>query len=278
MTSDDAAPPVLTRIEGDVAQVVLNRPEKLNGITLEMLDALIEAARSLQDRTELRAVVISGAGRSFCAGLDLAAVMPDQDGIRRAFSPLPAGPASPAGETNAFQEACWAWRRLDLPVIAVVRGHCLGGGLQIALGADFRFTAPDAQWSVLEGKWGLIPDMSGIQALSEQVGKDTAKLLMMTAEFVDGTRAAELGLATAAAPDPDAAAADLIATLRRRSPDAVAAAKRAVEQSWEESPAATFGVERHLQGQLLGAANTRVAQQAGLSGQDPTYAPRGPLR
>lgn len=91
--------------------------------------------------------------------------------------------------TNLFQEAPWAWRRLAVPVVAAVHGHCLGGGLQIALAADYRFTTPDATWSVLEAKWGLVPDMSGVQALSELVRIDVAKRLAMTGEIFDGTRA-----------------------------------------------------------------------------------------
>lgn len=267
--------PVTTRIDADVAYVTLNRPDKLNGITLDLLRALIDAAGELAERTDLRAVVLSGAGRSFCAGLDIAAVLPDQDGIAAAFTPLT--DRSAGGETNTFQEACWVWRRLDVPVIAVVRGHCLGGGLQIALGADIRFTTADAQWSVLESKWGLIPDMSGVQSLSEQIGKDQAKLLTMTGRMLSGTQAAEIGLATLATEDPDRAAADLIEELRTRSPDAVAATKRVFEETWHEAPSTTFAAERRLQAQLLRAANTAAAQQAGMQRTTPTYGPRGPL-
>ena len=104
--------------------------------------------------------------------------------------------------TNTFQEACWAWRRLPVPVIAAVHGHCLGGGLQIALAADFRFATPDSRWSVLEGKWGIIPDMSGIRSMAELVGIDVAKQLTMTAEVISGKEARELGLVTGLDADP----------------------------------------------------------------------------
>lgn len=278
MVHDDAAaddPPVITQVDEDVAWVRLNRPDRLNAITLGTLRGLIDAAGAVAERTDLRAVVLSGAGRSFCAGLDFAEVLGDRDGIRASFAPIAGGPG--AGSTNTFQEACWAWRRLEVPVIAAVRGHCLGGGLQIALGADIRFTTPDAQWSVLESKWGLIPDMTGIQSLSEQVGLDRAKLLTMTGRMLTGTDAVRFGLATEAVADPDAAARDLIAELRTRSPDAVAGAKRAFEQTWHAEPATTFATERQLQARLLAAPNTQEAQRAGLNRTTPEFGPRGRL-
>ena len=111
---------------------------------------------------------------------------------------------SPFRGTNKFQEACWAWRRLPVPVIAAVDGHCYGGGLQLALAADFRFATPESEWSVLEARWGLIPDMSGIQALKELVGIDTAKRLTMTAQMLSGKEARDLGLVTELAADPEA--------------------------------------------------------------------------
>ena len=154
---------VSCEVEGGIAQVRLDRPDKLNALTLDTLEGLVATARRLgRDRT-LRGVVLGGAGDSFCAGLDFATVLANPPRVARAFVP------NPFRGTNLFQEACWAWRRLPVPVVAAVHGHCYGGGLQIALAADLRMTTADAQWSVLEAKWGLIPDMSGIQALSQLV-------------------------------------------------------------------------------------------------------------
>ena len=187
-------------VSDGIAQVRLNRPDKLNALTLETLEQLEATARALRGDRTLRAVVISGEGASFCAGLDFASVLGKRAGIVRAFVPRP------WRGTNLFQEACWAWRRLPVPVIAAVHGHCFGGGIQIALAADFRFATPDSEWAVLEGRWGLIPDMSGIQSLKELVGIDTAKRLTMTAQTVTGKEAAELGLVTELAADPVAAA------------------------------------------------------------------------
>jgi enoyl-CoA hydratase/carnithine racemase len=255
-------------VSGGVARVFLDRPDKLNGLTLEMLADLGSTARRLARDTSLRAVVMAGTGESFCAGLDFAATMRDPWGIVRSFVPLP------WRGTNRFQEACWAWRRLPVPVVAVVRGHCYGGGLQLALAADFRYTTPDAQWSVLEAKWGLVPDMTGIRTLSELVGMDTAKLLTMTGDVITGEHAHSLGLATGVDPDPHAVADQLVDRLVTRSPDALAAAKRLFHQSWTASARVTLARERLAQAGLLVTANTKAARDAAFRREVPVFAPR----
>lgn len=249
---------VTCRVEEQIAQVRLNRPDKLNALTLDTLDQLIATARGLARDKHLRAVVLAGEGDAFCAGLDFATVLKRPGRIAQAFAPRPWRP----GGTNTFQEACWAWRRIPVPVIAAVHGHCLGGGLQIALGADFRVSTADAKWSVLEGKWGLIPDMSGVQALSELVGIDTAKRLTMTAETFDGMTAHQLGLVTSLAADPVEEATAFALQLSQRSPDALAAAKRLFNDTWNRSPRRTFARERIEQAFLLASANTKRAQKA----------------
>ncbi|MDP3893462.1 crotonase/enoyl-CoA hydratase family protein [Nocardioides sp.] len=260
---------VSCRVENGVAQVRLDRPDKLNALTLEILDDLVSTARFLRRDRTLRAVVIAGEGDSFCAGLDFASVLKRPVGILNAFTPRP------WRGTNTFQEACWAWRRLPVPVIAAVHGHCYGGGLQIALAADFRISTPDAQLSVLEGKWGLIPDMSGVRSLSELVGIDTAKRLTMTAETVSGKEALDLGLVTALDADPLAAADDFVDSLRHRSPDAVAAAKRLFDDTRTSSARRTFARERIEQAWLLAARNTRIAREAAFGRIVPEFGPRG---
>ena len=164
---------------------------------------------------------------------------------------------------------------MPVPVIAAVHGHCLGGGLQIALAADFRIATPDSRWSVLEGKWGLIPDMSGIRTISELVGIDQAKLLTMTAEVFDGNRAKELGLVTKLDNDPLAGAHRLAAELSTKSPDALAAAKRLFNDTWQASPRRTFSRERAEQAYLLVARNTKAAREAAFSKVEAAYGPRG---
>jgi enoyl-CoA hydratase/carnithine racemase len=268
-TSAPAGPPVEWTVVDGIATVRLNRPDKLNALTLDTLAALVDTGRALASDRTLRAVVLAGEGRSFCAGLDFGTVLRDKPGIVRAFAPRP------WRGTNTFQEACWVWRRLPVPVVAAVHGHCFGGGVQIALGADYRFTTPDAQWSVLEVKWGLIPDMSGIQSLSQVVGIDHAKRLTMTGEVVSGSRAVELGLASEVAEDPYAAALALAEQLATRSPDTLAAAKRLFERTWSAGPRRTFARERVEQVRMFLAANTAVARKAAIAKAVPEYRPRG---
>lgn len=243
-------------ITDGIAQVRLTRADKRNALTLQTLRELKQTAETLRKDRALRAVVLSGEGADFCAGLDFGSVMKDSVGIARSFVP------HPLKGTNLFQEAPWAWRRIPVPVIAAVQGNCLGGGLQIALAADFRYSTPDAQWSVLEGKWGIIPDMSGVQSLKEVVGIDTAKRLTMTAAFVSGKDARDLGLVTAVDSDPVAAATEFARELAQRSPDQLAAAKRLFNDTWMASARRTFSRERLEQLPLLFAANTKIAQKA----------------
>jgi enoyl-CoA hydratase/carnithine racemase len=259
---------VTCTVDEGVARVWLDRPDRLNGLTLDMVAELAATSRRLRRDKTLRAVVLTGAGESFSAGLDVGSALRDPRQVALRFIP------SPVRGTNTFQEAAWGWRRLHVPVIAAVRGHCLGGGLQVALGADFRLSTPDAQWSVLEAKWGLIPDMSGIRSLAQTVGMDTAKLLTMTGETFSGARAHELGLVTELADDPMAAADALIERLRTRSPDAIAAAKRLFDDTWNSTPRRTFARERAEQLALLLNPNTRIARDAALRHEQPVFTTR----
>ena len=259
---------VTCTVQDGIARVRLDRPDKLNALTLQTLDDLVSTAHLLRRDRTLRAVVISGEGEAFCAGLDFGSVLRQPRRIVTSFVPRP------WRGTNTFQEACWAWRRLPVPVIAAVQGHCYGGGLQIALAADFRIASPDSEWSVLEGRWGIIPDMTGVRSLAELVGIDTAKRLTMTAQMFSGKEAKDLGLVTELAADPVAAAEDLARELVTRSPDQLAAAKRLFNETWTASPRRTFARERIEQLFLLFNANTKVAREAALKKLTPQYGPR----
>lgn len=259
---------VTCTVQDGIARVTLDRPDKLNALTLQTLDELVAIAHRLRRDRTLRAVVIDGAGDAFCAGLDFGSVLRQPAKILTSFVPRP------WHGTNTFQEACWAWRRIPVPVIAAVHGHCLGGGLQIALAADFRFATPDSQWSVLEGKWGIIPDMTGIRTLAELVGIDTAKRLTMTAEVVSGKEAEALGLVTGVDADPVAAALELAERLKVRSPDQLAAAKRLFNATWTSGPRRTFARERIEQAWLLGIRNTKVAREAAAAKVTPQFGSR----
>ena len=263
---------VTLNVEDGIAYVTLRRPGKLNSLTLSVLDDLVATAHKIRRDRTIRAVILAGEDHNFTAGLDFGSALKTPAGIAKAFAPRP------WRGTNTFQEACWAFRRLPVPVIAAVEGFCFGGGVQLVAAADYRFTTADAQWSVLEAKWGLIPDMSGIFSLKQLLPIDTAKRLTMTGEVFDGTRAVELGLASEVAEDPAAAARALAEELATRSPDSVAYAKRIIDETWTAGPRRTFFMERARQARLLVAKNTKIAQKAAVKARgavvDARFKPR----
>jgi enoyl-CoA hydratase/carnithine racemase len=231
---------VLVDIADGVATVRLNRPDKRNALDREMFQAIADAGEQLKSASDVRAVVLSGEGKSFCAGLDLAMF----GGLDHDAEPGNPGTLQPSGVTHLGQQVAWVWQELPVPVIVAVHGHALGGGLQIALGADIRIVHPDAQLSVREVHWGLVPDMTGTFFLSKLVGADVAKELTFTARIFDGREAAALGLATRLSDDPLTDALALAAEIAGRSPDAVRAAKRLFNRLANDSAAEQFAEER----------------------------------
>ena len=264
-------PRVAVERRGAVAHVVLSNGARHNAIDWPMLSELVSTARALASDRTLRAVILRGEGASFCSGLDFPRFTKQPGRIVQAFAKL-----SP-GKTNLFQEACWAWRRVPVPVIAVLHGRCYGGGLQVALAADFRLSTPDCELSVLEAKWGLVPDMSGTVALRELVGIDQAKLLTYTGRVVSGQEALAIGLVTQVHDDPLAAAERLVEELVARSPDAVAAAKDLLQQNWADSEANGLARERRLQMLVLAGRNFREALRANFGERPPSFGKRSPL-
>lgn len=253
---------------GQVAYVTLNRPDKYNGLDLPMLRGLIDTAARIAADRAVRAVIMVGDGNAFCAGLDFASVGRSPAAFARA------GLKVPGMKTNLFQQACWAWRELPVPVIAVLHGHCFGGGMQLALAADFRFATPDCELSIMEAKWGLIPDMTGSVTLRELVPMDVAKRLTMTAEVFDGQQAADYGLVTGVGDEPLKEAEALVGLLLSRSPDAIALTKRLLHSTWTKSPRRAFWTETWLQARLMLGANHRIARTANLAKKVPAYTER----
>ena len=234
---------VTIEVTDAIADVVLNRPDKLNALDHDMFTALSEASDALAKRDDVRVVVLSGRGRAFCAGLDLAAMAGDPS-----FGLLG---DRPYGIANVFQNAAWGWRSLPVPVIAALHGVAFGGGFQIALGADIRIVAPDTKLAVMEARWGLVPDMAGIALLRGLVRDDVARELTYTARQFSGTEAAELGLATHLADDPHQSALALAAQIAARSPRAVRSAKRLFALSQDDGAEALLLAESREQEQLL---------------------------
>ena len=213
-------------IKNDIAFVSLNRPEKRNALDMAMFRGVDGVIRQLRRNRTIRAVIVQGNGEDFCSGLDIKSVMADKSSALKLLAKwLP-------GQANLAQRVSCNWRKIPVPVIMVIHGRCWGGGLQIALGADFRFATADSSFSIMEGKWGLIPDMGGNLALREIVAKDVALKLTMSAEVVSAQQALAYGLVTAVNDDPLQVAMQLAAQITERSPDAVAAVKKLYHQNW----------------------------------------------
>jgi enoyl-CoA hydratase/carnithine racemase len=258
MTDVATQPRVAIDIADHVAVVTLTRPEKHNALDVAMFDAIAAAAERVAVEPGVRAVVLHGEGPSFCSGLDVAGVMANQPDSDDLMAPL--REAVP----NWFQRTAYRWLEVPVPVIVAIHGHCLGGGLQIALAGDVRFATADAKLSVLEVKWGLIPDMAITRTLPRLVGIDVAKELAFTGRILSGAEASELGLVTHVVDDPFQAARSLAAEIAGRSPDAVRAMKRLLEESWTGSAQDTLRLEADLQLGLLGTPNQLEAVRAGM--------------
>ena len=263
---------VVTRLAGGVADVRLNRAEKMNALDIPMFEALVATGAELARDPSLRAVVLSGEGRAFSAGLDFSsfqAMSGDEGSGKRTPNLLSRGDAS--SPANFAQRAAWVWTEVPVPVIAAIHGVAYGGGLQIALGADLRFVAPDAKLSVMEIKWGLVPDMSGTQTLRRLVRLDVAKELTFTGRVVSGTEAVELGLATRVAVDPRATALEVAAEIAARSPDAIRAAKQLLDASGVVPVADGLRLEEKLQLGLIGRPNQIESVRANLEKRAPRF-------
>ncbi len=248
--------------DAGVADVRLNRADKMNALDPLMFSALVEAADELAKNTAVRCVVLSGEGRAFCAGLDFSSFQGMADGERDTDAAPRATDLPPDRITHHGQQAVYGWTELPVPVIAAVHGHALGGGIQLALGADIRFVHPDAKLSVLEVRWGLIPDMTGTQALINLVGLDVAKELTWTGRMVSGTEAVELGLATHLSDDPRRDALAMAADIAAKSPHAIRAGKRLFNAAPKVSVAEGFAAERAEIGALIGSPNQKESVKA----------------
>lgn len=267
-------------ISNGIADVRLNRPDKLNALDGAMFQGIVDAGEALKGDPAVRVVVLSGEGRGFCAGLDFSSFQAMAGGAGGGGS---AGDGATGGGslgaigdtggriTHLGQQAAWVWQELAVPVIAAIHGAALGGGLQIALGADLRVVAPDAKLSVLEARWGLIPDMTGTAILPTLVGLDVAKELTFTGRMVSGEEAVRLGLATRLAEDPRAAALELAADLVGKSPDALRQAKRLLNLSGTRPVADQLADERATMASLIGSPNQVEATMAYFEKRPPAF-------
>ena len=257
-----------------VADVRLSRPDKMNALDQAMFDALVETGRSLMSERGLRAVVISGEGRAFCAGLDMGRFAkmagPDETGSSAA-NELRLGTRS-HGIANAAQYAVLVWQDIPVPVIAAVHGVAFGGGFQLTLGADMRFVAPDTKMSVMEIKWGLVPDMGGTLLMPRLARGDVIRELSYSGRVFSGADALTMGFATRVCDDPYAAAMAFAREVAGRSPHAVRAGKRLMKLMETGDPATVLLAESHEQVRLLGSANQKEAVLANLQKRVPNFA------
>jgi enoyl-CoA hydratase/carnithine racemase len=215
-------------IEGHVAHVQLNRPDKMNALDPAMFAAIVEAGQSLYEAKGVRCVVLSGVGRSFCAGLDLSSM-----GNTERWKEAPLTERT-HGNCNSSQLAAMIWRKLPMPVIGAIHGVCFGGGLQIASGPEIRFVAPDARMAVMESKWGLVPDMGGYVLWKGCVRDDVLRELTYTHREFNGEEAARFGFATHVDPNPLERAMALAQEIASKSPTAIRKAK-AISNHWYDS-------------------------------------------
>ncbi|KAL7529605.1 hypothetical protein ACHAWF_003045 [Thalassiosira exigua] len=251
-------------LTGGIVHVLLSRPSKLNSLDLPMFEAIADAASRLKnDRDlskDLRAVVVSGEGKAFCTGLDAKSVAlsgPNTALSRLLERPSPYGGGEGLG--NLAQDVCYLWRQLPVPVIACLHGMCFGGGLQIALGADMRFSTPDCRLSIMESRWGLIPDMGASIVLRELVRIDVAKELTMTGRIISGLEAEKIGLVTRCVENPMDEAMKVAAEIVERSPDSVAATKELFQTTWVEDDETCLRKETDLQMKLIATWNQMAA-------------------
>jgi enoyl-CoA hydratase/carnithine racemase len=259
-------------VEG-VAEVTLNRPDKLNALDPAMFEAIMAAGERLSRTVDLRAIVLTGAGKGFCAGLD-----------KETFASFATKGAPAMGDitqrthgiANIWQQVAYVWRTFPVPVIAAIHGVALGGGFQIALGADIRCVAPDARLAIMEIKWALVPDMSGIALMRELIARaDVVRELTMTGRVFSGTEAFAYGFATSLHTDPLAAARSTAKEIAARNPDAVRAVKRLLNAASDSDAATILLAESKEQAALIGSPNQIEAVHAGMEGRPGRFADSG---
>lgn len=270
------APRVLIDIVDHVAHVRLNRPDKMNALDNAMFEGIVAAGERIKQDADVRAVVISGEGRAFCAGLDMGnfASMAKADPNAAAEVSGDAGGRlenRTHGIANRAQYVSWVWRELPVPVIAALHGVAYGGGCQISVGADMRYAAPGTKLCIMEMKWGLVPDMGATPFLQKLVGDDVARELTYTNRIVLAEEAKDLGLVTRVCENPVEEALKVAAEIANRNPAAIRAAKRLLNNAPFESAAETLLAESVEQDSIIGSSNQIEAVMANLEKREPKF-------
>ena len=253
-----------------VADVRLNRPDKYNALSGEMFQAVGRAGERIREDHSVRAVVLSGNGPGFCAGLDLASF----GALSKGAPPgVEGSPLTPQGGriSNFFQHCAYVWREVPVPVIAAVHGVAYGAGFQIAMGADLRIAHPESRWSIMEIKWGLIPDVALTQTARNVLREDVLKELVFTGRVIGAAEARELGVVTRIADDPLETAFECAREIASKNPQAIRYGKRLIHEARRLAPADGLALEARLQGKLLGSPNQREAVEANMADRAPVF-------
>ncbi|MDM0049377.1 crotonase/enoyl-CoA hydratase family protein [Variovorax sp. J22R115] len=258
-----------------VVELHLARADKMNALDPAMFDALIDAGTRLCNDASVRAVVLAGRGKAFCAGLDMQSFQ--RMGQGSGSGVIGSGSAGSDllerthGISNAAQQVVMVWREVPVPVIAAVHGVAFGGGLQVALGADVRLVAPGTKMSVMEIKWGLVPDMGGMVLMRELARNDVVRELTFTGRIFSGEEAVAIGFATRVATDPLAEALEMAREIAQKSPDAIRAGKRLLNAAMGHSAADLLLAESIEQKALIGSANQTEAVRANIEKRAPRF-------
>ena len=259
---------VSIEIKDHIADVRLNRPEKKNALSGDLITAITDAGRSIATNKDVRAVVLSGNGDVFCAGIDTSELNhPDKD-------PNPFATGRGGYYPNFYQACAWVWRQCPVPVIGALHGVAFGAGFQIALGADIRIAPPALKMSVMEIKWGLVPDMSASQTLRDLVRLDVAKELTFTGRIVLGDEAKEIGLVTRLSETPHEEAMAMARTIASKNPDAITRDKRLLQDTWHGNELDGLRAEERMQMQILGKNNQKEAVMSEIQKRAPEFEPR----
>jgi enoyl-CoA hydratase/carnithine racemase len=253
---------LIYKVEDGVAHVILNRPEKYNAFNYQLMQDIVRVQKVIKKNRDIRVVIISGNGDNFSSGIDTTDIMgrPIQF-FKIGWKPWLRG-------TNMAQRFCIGWHRLPVPVICVIHGICYGMATTLALGADMRYAKPGAQLAIMEAKWGMMPDMAGLQTVRNTIRQDIAHELIMTGDPISAEKALEYGLVTRVVDDPMAEALEMAEKLKARSPDATAAIKLSNQKSWNASTATLLARETLYQVALIMSKNWRIMDSRNR--KDPT--------
>ncbi len=260
---------VKLELRQQIAIVTLNRAEKRNALDMAMFYAIQNIIRIIKKDRHIRVVIVKAEGEDFCSGLDIKSVLKNKlNALKLLWKWLP-------GNANLAQIVSVGWKQLPVPVIMAIQGRCWGGGLQIALGGDFRIATTKATFSIMEAKWGLISDMGGSVSLRQLIKVDDALRYAMTAEEFSAEKAKSIGLITQISADPYQAAFDFAKQLCATSPDALAAVKKLYHRAWHANDRKLLSKESFYQWRILLGKNQNIATKKQLGDENISYKNRG---